>query len=260
MPKSAETGGASSAVQPVLRSLEILRTLNEHNPASLAFLHERTGLPKPTLVRLLQTLAEGGYVEQISRRAGYRLTPQVLFLSRGFRFDDHVVEVALPYMDAFTRKYKWPVALATLKGARMQVHYGTQGLSPFSYDPDVRRPSRIPLLQSALGRAYLAFCPEVERELLLRLLEQSDKRPDREAKDGNFIARLIADIRGKGYATMAPIPGETANGVAVPILKDDAVLACLTLRFYDAAMSEREAAGRYAEPLHAMAKQIADAA
>lgn len=249
-----------SAVQPVLRALDILRVLNEKNPASLAFMHERTGLPKPTLVRLLQTLIAAGYVEQLSRRHGYRLTQEVLQLARGFRFDHHVVEVARPYMDAFTRIHKWPVAIATLEGARMHVHYGTQGLSPFSYDADVKRPNRIPVLQAALGRAYLAYCPKDERDVLLRLLRQSGHAADREAKDKNFIARLISEIHAKGYATMATVPGETANGIAVPIMKGDAVLAAITLRFYDSAMSEQEAATRYAAPLHEMAKQIAAAA
>ncbi len=45
-----------------------------------------TGLPRPTVVRLLQTSIALGYASRLSRQQGYRLTDRVLDLSESIRF------------------------------------------------------------------------------------------------------------------------------------------------------------------------------
>ena len=50
----------SSPVQPVLRTLQVLEALNRKPASTLANLQDATGLPKPTLVRLLDTLIAAG--------------------------------------------------------------------------------------------------------------------------------------------------------------------------------------------------------
>jgi IclR family mhp operon transcriptional activator len=46
----------------VCRALDVLRTLNKLQIASVTAIHEETGFPKPTIVRLLETLRAEGYV------------------------------------------------------------------------------------------------------------------------------------------------------------------------------------------------------
>jgi IclR family mhp operon transcriptional activator len=42
-------------VQSVLKALRLLTEVNRSSPATVGELHRRTGLPKPTIVRLLET-------------------------------------------------------------------------------------------------------------------------------------------------------------------------------------------------------------
>ena len=49
-------------VQSVLRALDLLAEVNRTSLATVGDLHRRTGLPKPTIVRLLETLMAAGYV------------------------------------------------------------------------------------------------------------------------------------------------------------------------------------------------------
>src|SRR5690348_15217309 len=144
-------------VHTVAKALRILEALNQSRVTPLAALHEITGMPKSTLVRLLDTLIHAGYVVRISRRDGYALTESVLRLSSGVRHRDMVVDVARPLMEAFTRQRKWQVSLATAESDAMVVRFTTRHMSPFSREQNFLN-RRVHMIQSALGRAFFAYC------------------------------------------------------------------------------------------------------
>lgn len=251
MPQSDADG-----VQPVIRSLQILEALNGAGSSTLADLHDATGLPKPTLVRLLDTLIAAGHVARLPRRGGYALTERVLRLSSGFRHADRVVEAARPFLTALTAEHRWPVALATFDNDAMVVRASTRHESPFSTDPDLLN-RRLPMLISALGRAYLAFCPHEERELILAVLRKTNAPGDAPARDEKYMTAMIAGIRKRGYATTAPLRGDPAMGLAVPIMEGERVAAAITMRYIGSTMNEAEAARRYLAPMRAAAAAIA---
>ena len=113
-------------VQSVLKALRLLTEVNRSSPATVGELHRRTGLPKPTIVRLLETLIEAGYVTRDERMRGYLVTSQVTQLSSGFHGAPMVIEAARPWATALTRQIKWPCAVclpkayAAWKAARLQ--------------------------------------------------------------------------------------------------------------------------------------------
>lgn len=247
---------AETGVQPVLRSLQILEALNAAGTASLAQLHQETELPKPTLVRLLDTLIAAGHVARLPRRGGYALTERVLRLSSGFRHADRVVEAARPFLTALTAEHRWPVALATFDRDAMLVRASTRRESPFSTDPDFLN-RRLPMLISALGRAYLAFCPDEERELILALLRDSKGPGNRPSRDPTYVKATIAAIRKAGYATTAPVRAPPAMGLAVPVMDGERVVATITMRYIGSTMNEAEAVRRYLAPMRMAAAAIA---
>lgn len=255
MPKATEN---TEGVQPVLRSFVLLEALNGARRATLAELHAATGLPKPSIVRLLDTLIAAGYVRRISRVAGYELTERVLRLSSGFRHNDLVVEAARPFLSALTAAYKWPVALATFDRDAMLVRISTRHESPFSTDPDWLN-KRLPMLISALGRAYLAYCPDEERELILAVLRSSKAAGNAAARDTKYVSALLAGIRRQGYANTAPMRGDPAMGIAIPIMEGAKVAACITMRYLGSTMSEAQAVERYLAPMQRAAQGIATA-
>lgn len=247
------------AVEPVLRTLRILEALNRHAPASLAQLCEATDLPKPTVSRLLQTLEEGGYVTRLPRRAGYALRERTLRLSSGFRYADAVVEAARPFLSALTAEYKWPIGIATLDRDAMRVRFSTGRESPFAIDENfVNR--RVPMLLSALGRAYIAYCSGDEREKILDLLRVSSRETDRLARDPRAVARLLQSVRRAGFASAVEMPNAPAHGISVPVLSDGTAIAAITMRYLGRKLPDRDAAARYLAPLLRAADGIAAAA
>ncbi|HEX7777433.1 MAG TPA: DNA-binding transcriptional regulator, partial [Parvibaculum sp.] len=218
-------------VEPVARALHILEALNQQTVTTLAALHQATGLPKPTLVRLLDTLIAAGYVERISRQTGYSLAERVLRLSGGFRHADRVVEAARPFLTALTAQHKWSFAVATADGDSMIVRAGTRLENPFSTDPNYLG-RRVPMLLAALGRAYLAFCPAAEREGLLSAMRASKARRNALARDEPAVARLLATTRARGYASTTPAQGEPMMGLAVPVMDGERVVGAMTMRYF----------------------------
>lgn len=249
----------SQPVEPVLRAFAILEALNQGGPVmALESVATATKLPKPTAVRLLDTLIAAGYVKRLPARGGYVLAERVNRLSGGFRHSDAVVEAARPFLSALTAQHRWPVALATLDDDAMLIRTGTLQESPFATDSNLLN-RHTPILLSALGRAYLAFCPEEEREAILQLLRSSSRTADKPARDPRFIRTLIRTIRKQGYATTGPIQGDPARGIAVPIQSEQRVLATMTLRYLGKIFTEREAAVRFLPSLQEAARNIAAA-
>jgi IclR family mhp operon transcriptional activator len=237
----------SGIVEPVRRSFAILEALSRRPHGTVSALAAETGLPRPTVVRLLKTLVGLGYATQVSRDIGYRLTDRVLGLAQGIRFIDHFVDAAAPHMRRFTQKHGWPLYLGAISHRAITIRYATAAESPMSFERAALQ-RRSPVLSSALGRAWLAFCSDDERRATLR---------DIGVRNDAGLAAAFARIRRDGYAfTTLPRPGRL-QGIAVAIRKRNRVLGCVSMRFTRSAMNEAEAGARYGPKLIALARAIA---
>ncbi len=114
MPKERLT--CTVTVRSIERMLAVLQALNRQPVSSVGYLRDVTGLPKPTLVRILRTLVRAGYLTNDPRQAGYQLTSLVTSLSCGYHGDPLVVESGRLWAINLTRQLKWPVSTAVFDG------------------------------------------------------------------------------------------------------------------------------------------------
>lgn len=247
---------AEVPVESVRRAFHLLHELNRQRVSSVRHLHATTGLPKPTIVRLLDTLIGLGYVVNDARQGGYQVTSLVRSLSAGFHGDPLVVEAARPWAIAFTRKYHWPIAVAVLDGDAVVVRFSTipdSPVSPFHAAINMR----LALMARALGRAYIAFCPHRERNLVLRILARS-KDPEAEvARHRAAALTLLAMIRQAGFAERSPtVEPKSSSTIAVPLMLGRKVLATVGVTYFTSAIPKAEAIARYVPPLQEMARNI----
>lgn len=250
---------ADATVQSALRVLAVIEALNQHRVTSLEVLHGLTRLPKSTLVRLLETLIAAGYVVRVSRRDGYALTDSVLLLSAGVRHRDVLVDVARPALEAFTRKHKWQVSLATGERDSMLVRATTRDISPFARE-EVFLNRQVGMLRSAVGRAYFAFCSPAERRTILKLVRTAHPEQVEELGPARAIAAMVEKVRRDGYAAIVRPPGDATRSIAVPVLEagaTDRPLGAIVMFYYHSVMSEAEAVRKYLGLLRALADQIA---
>jgi IclR family mhp operon transcriptional activator len=239
----------------VTRTLAVIRALNEQNGARVSDLARLTGIPRPSLYRTLEALCAIGYVSRRTDEERYELTILVRTLSDGFGDEPWVRSIAQPVMETMQREIVWPTDLATFFGNAMYLRATTRRHSPLTID-SATVGLRLPMLQSATGRAYLAFCSDTERAAILTNLRQSKAPDDRPARDASYVRDVIAMTRKKGYGERYRQIFDKTGAIAVPIRRGEQVLACLNISFIASALSPREAASRYLKQLRDAARLI----
>ena len=183
-----------AVLEKSFRTLEAMSELGE--PISLKQMVAATGLPKPTLHRILRTLSDLGYVDQDAERHGYRLTPRLLRLTRGASFTD-LVEKALPSMEALHGRFNETVNLGVLRGHH--VYYAHVIETTQSLRWQVRPGRRDPYHTTALGRAIVAHLPE-ERMAKLVATTKIDAQTSFTPTDEAALKAILETTRTRGLA------------------------------------------------------------
>jgi len=245
-----------SPVESVRRAFALLEELNRQRITSVQHLHATTGLPKSTIVRLLETLCILGYVANDPRQGGYQVTSGVRSLSSGFHGDPLVVEAARPWTIEFTRQFKLPVGIGVFDRNSMVVRFSTISDSPMSpFHATINL--RLRMLTRAMGRAYLAFCPEEERAYILDVLAASDHPEDQAARNPEDVLDIIARVRRNGFAERSPVvEPRSSNTLSVPIQFEGNVLATIGLTYFNSSMPKAKAISSYVPLLMDLGKNI----
>ena len=117
-------------VQSVRRAFDVLRTVNRLRIASIQQIHEATGFPKPTIVRMLETLLAEGYIARDNMCGGYWVTSRVHDLTSGCEGISYIIEIARPFAIDLTHQTKWPIGIGVLDGDAIAIKFWTGTISP----------------------------------------------------------------------------------------------------------------------------------
>lgn len=243
-------------IRALNRGLEVLTELNRLERAAINTLAAAVALPRTTTYRILETLRLAGYVDRDAHDDCYRPTIMVRALSEGFDDEALVAHIAKPLLGALGAQIVWPVAVATPSGATMMIRETTDRDSPLAleqYSVGVR----VPMLASAAGRAYLAFCSGPQRETHLELLARSSLPEDRLARNRVEVERLLAETRNQGYgiAHRARRVSEETS-LAIPVHAKDKVLATVTVRYAATAVPLKTAVDQFLPKMREVAEKI----
>lgn len=222
------------------RGLDVLRKLNERHGQSLAELHAATGIPKPSLLRILDTLEASGFAWRAIGDGRYRR--RFALILRPSLADELLAigEIAAPFLEALRRKVIWPSDVLVFRDFRMELvetsrRQSTLGVAmyPLGY--------RVEMFLSAPGRAWLAFCSDAERETVLAdaALHPPMLQRSRDLLRGG-LADILDETRRLGYASRDPLFGgaddkdisvidDRLDAIAVPLMAGGRVLATMNL-------------------------------
>lgn len=226
-------GDEREHVAAVDTTVAILGALQERKVAGVTELARMLDISKANVHKHLVTLCDHGFL----RRAGdkYQL---------GFRFFELGSEVrngeAL-FREAATSIHE--LAAITDKVATLTIQDGDAGVYIYSIDPQqdsgpgMKEGTRIPLYETAPGRAILARCSDDERDSRL---------PD--ALDEETVANLTKQFRtveerGVAIAGAADKPG--LREVAAPVTVDDDPLGAVGLFAADAGDASKQLESNY---------------
>ena len=139
----------------------------------------------------------------------------------------------------------------------MMVRETTDHRSPIAVERQTAG-TRLPVLTSAAGRAYLAYSAPAQQDALIEILSRSAREEDKLARNPAELKRIINETRTQGYASAVQarrIADEIS--LAVPVMDHDRVLAALSLRFSATAVPMKLALERFLPRLSDAAGQIA---
>ncbi|MGH8784472.1 MAG: IclR family transcriptional regulator [Cupriavidus necator] len=174
---------------------------------------ERTGLNKATVSRLTYTLAQQGYLRHDRHLRRYRLGSSVLSMGYSLLAGMRARQVARPHMQALADEFNGSVAL----GIRDRLHMinvetcrRADSLTPRS---DIGLP--LPLMETAMGRAWLAHASPRERDTILNQLKVNEPRSFQ--RNHARIAEAQYDMMTRGFCMGRGEWRAEYHGVAVPV-------------------------------------------
>jgi IclR family mhp operon transcriptional activator len=240
-------------VRGFARGLATLEALNRRGAATALELARDTGIPRPTIYRLLQTLLEEGYVARSPSDDRFKPRLKVRGLSDGFEDEQWISAVAAPAMQALTRRLHWPCDLMTLEGTHLVIRETTHRIAPYSIDRNMAG-REIPLLESSAGLAYLAALPEDEARELIGLATAGLADGARAAL---AAGRAVASARRRGHGLrQGGARWPHTGSVALPIRHQGRVLGGLSVIWMARVVGQEDGVARCLEPLTQTVREI----
>ena len=250
-------------VRGLSRGLSVLRALNAlpGGIGGVVELARITGLHRTTVKRLLETMKTEGLVHHKDDGLSYALGFEVRRLSEGYVGADWIDQVAGPSMREHLRALSWPSDLATPDEGFMIVRESTHRVSMLSQHRATIG-IQIPMLVSSLGRAWLSWCAEEERDATLFLLGKRADAIGEQARDRAYVKRIVRETRRRGYAVNKGewISEASVTAIALPIRIGEHAIGAVNLVLQRNAISDRDIAVRYGPLLKMLANEISTGA
>ena len=162
----------SYVVKPVFKALQVLIVLgSEQRPLTLTEICHRVRLPKTTVFRYLQTMAQCGFINHDRREDMYQLGARLFELGQLAGQQLRIRDIALPVMSALRDRFNESVNLGILDGH--DVVYVEMVESHHSLRMQATLGSRDPAYATALGKAMLAFLDDPSDHMPARLMPRT---------------------------------------------------------------------------------------
>ena len=208
-------GGRPDTVGALDRGLALLQCFAaEQRLLSASELARQTGIPRPTVIRLAASLVAHRWLQVEPGGERYRLGAGVVSLAQSFLSGLDIRAASRAPMQALAEATGGSVYLAVRDGLEMVLVEACRARSTMlSARLDVG--SRVPLPNSALGRAYLATVDTATRKQLVDSLRLS-RGSDWNALEPGLNAAL-ADHAQSGYCLSAGEFHAEINSVSVAL-------------------------------------------
>jgi IclR family mhp operon transcriptional activator len=263
--KAATAMADGLIIKSLERGLRVLQALQMQPDSSLHELHTLTRISKPSLLRILHTLARSAVITRRLADGRYRIGSNLSQTPSRREHGDRIAEAAAPVLERLCQRASWPSDLMVPSGDHMEIRETTRTRSPFLLEQE-RIGWRVNWLLSGVGRAYLAFCPAKERQRVVSLLRSSSRPEDRLAREPERLNAILAEVRARGYGTRDPIHvgghyGEPphADGllaIAVPLRDGGRVIGAINMLWLRPAFPVEAFAALHLSDLQAAAQEI----
>ena len=216
-PRTDAPLNAKNQVQSVAKVFAVLKAFGRGTAElTAAEVASRAGLDRGTAFRLIQTLADLGYVRGVPDSRRYRLTLRCLELGFAALSAGDLPEHATPLLRDAVPGTADAASLGTLEHG--EVIYLARVEAALERHGVVRRPgTRVGAYATALGQAIMAWLPRDEQVAHLEAVERV-MLSERTLTGLDALLARLAEVRARGVAVS---DGENAYGlrtIAAPVL------------------------------------------
>lgn len=217
-------GTAGSGLRSVGTALSVLECFATDGELGVSDIARRLGIAKSTTHRLLQTLAERGFVEQNPESSRYRLGIHLYELGELASARHVLRQAALPHLQRVAAATGLTVNLSVVDGAdvvfveRIENTDGVRVLGHMG--------RRLPAHTTSSGKAIAAFDPDADAE---RRRAGFPPRVSRTLRTESDWEHCLLAVRTAGYATSTSESVEGAASVAVPVLVGGRAIAAVSV-------------------------------
>ena len=240
-------------VEALARGLEVIRTFDRiHAKQTISQISERTLLARPTVLRLLLTLEELGYVRNQDNL--YSLTPKVVDLGMAYVSALGLYGVAKPHMENLAKEVDQSISLAELDGS--DIVYTGRVEVPKIISVGVTVGARLPSASTALGRVLLAAVADSDLHNVLSTPSLSMYIP-RTRFTAEQIRPRLQTVREQGWAESDEDLQYGVQAIAAPIRGGDGeVVAAVGLGTHTSEIGKEIVRERYLPLLLETARNI----
>lgn len=240
-------------VEALARGLEVIRSFDRiHAKQTISQISERTLLARPTVLRLLLTLEELGYVRNQDNL--YSLTPKVVDLGMAYVSALGLYGAAKPHMENLSKEVDQTISIAELDGS--DIVYTGRVEVPKIVSVGVTVGARLPSASTALGRVLLAAVPDSELHVVLSTPSLSMYMP-RTRFTAEQIRPRLQTVREQGWAESDEDLQYGVQAIAAPIRGEDGqVFAAIGLGTHTSEIEKGTVRERYLPLLLETARSI----
>lgn len=222
-----QRGRSNYHTHALARGLLVLETVAQgREPVTLADIHEVSGLPKSTIVRLISALTDHEYLVRVDDRPAYRLGHKVMALATAFVDSLNVADLAHAHLAALAEDTRQTANLAVLDGTNV-IHVAVEHPSrPLRLDASVG--DRAAPHGTGLGKVLLAALPVAEVAAHLPPLPWAASTATT-ITSPDALAPVIDAVRAQGYAYDDEEWDEGLRCLAVPVGVDGTTVAALSV-------------------------------
>lgn len=201
-------------VSALVRGVSILACFsNKRQELSGKELMDLTGLPKPTLFRLTDTLCELGLLRYSERLSKFVPGIGLLNLSSPVLARMHLRQFARPQMMELANYIGGQIQIGVGSGQKLVVVELANGMDNKVFTPQIG--VGMSLSRTATGRAYLLCLPEDEREAYLKQLAERDA--DRAKQLRKRLVDARHDLATHGFCRSHGDLHREIQSIAVPL-------------------------------------------
>jgi DNA-binding IclR family transcriptional regulator len=214
--------GKSDGVNALERGFRVLDCfVAERRPLSNSEVAELTGIPRPSVTRLISTLVGLGHLRPVAQLERWELAAGVVRLAQAFLGMQSIRDHARAHLQRLAEKLGASSFLGVRDGSDVLVVEAARPNAAVAVMA-AEVGTRMSLVHSALGRAWLLGAEPAMRALVLEQLEQQPQKPAQTSKQAmRNLHHLLAEGERTGYVLSMGEWHPMINAVAVPLRTAD---------------------------------------